>query len=87
MAVPELALFGIECFEEGGADHVFDADKAGVGVRGVVDETLADIWDRQFRRRGFSDGDISMVTFVQMRAVVVRFDAARGLGGIGMECV
>ena len=48
MAVPELALFGIEAFEEGGAVHVFDADEAGVGVRGVVDETLADIWDRVF---------------------------------------
>jgi len=48
VAVPELALFGIEGFEEGGADHVFDANEAGVGVRGVVDETLADIWDRVF---------------------------------------
>lgn len=48
MAVPELALFGVEGIKEGGADHVFDADEAGVGVWGVVDKTLADIWDVVF---------------------------------------
>jgi hypothetical protein len=26
-------------------------------------------------------------TFVQMRAVVVRFNAARGFGGVDVECV
>ncbi len=41
--MPELALFGVEGFVEGSADHVFDANEAGVGGRGVVDEALADI--------------------------------------------
>ena len=43
MGVPELALTGFEGFVEGGGDHVFDADEAGVGKRGVVDEALTDV--------------------------------------------
>lgn len=44
MAVPELALGRVEGAEEGGADHVFDADEAGIRGGCVVDEALADIW-------------------------------------------
>lgn len=43
MRVPELALLGIEGFVEGGADHVLDADKAGVGSRSIINEALADV--------------------------------------------
>ena len=43
MAVPETALRGVEGGVDGGADHVFDADEARVGVGGVVDEALADV--------------------------------------------
>lgn len=32
-------------------------------------------------------GDTSGSTFVQMRAVVVRFDTARRFGGVDVECV
>ena len=49
MAVPELALGSIEGLVKGGTDHVFDADESGVLVGGVVDETLADVCDREVR--------------------------------------
>lgn len=44
MTVPELAFGGREGGVEWCGDHVFDADEAGVGVGGVVDEALADVW-------------------------------------------
>lgn len=44
MGVPEFAFGGGESFVEGAGDHVLDADEAGVGGRGVVDEALADVW-------------------------------------------
>lgn len=52
MGVPQLALGVVEGGEEGGADHVFDADEAGVGGGGVVDEALADVFTRS-RRNGY----------------------------------
>lgn len=45
--MPELALVGVKGFEERGADHVFDADEAGIGGGGVVDEALANVWPRR----------------------------------------
>lgn len=46
MAVPKLALVGVESFVEGCADHVFDTDDAGIGIGAVVDEALADVFRR-----------------------------------------
>ncbi len=43
VGVPELALVGVQGFVEGGADHIFDANEAGVGGRCVIDEALADV--------------------------------------------
>lgn len=46
MTVPESALFTIESFVEGGADHVFDTYEAGIKLGGVIYEALADILRR-----------------------------------------
>lgn len=48
MGVPELALTGVKGLVESGSDHVFDADEAGVGFRGVVDEALAYVWKGRY---------------------------------------
>lgn len=39
------------------------------------------------RGGGRGDGRHLWITFVQMRAIVVRFDATRGFGGIDVESV
>ena len=44
VGVPELALGRGKSFVEGAGDHIFDADKAGVGGGSVVDQALADVW-------------------------------------------
>ena len=47
VAMPELAFVGVKGFEESRTDHVFDANEASIGGRGVVDEALADVWPRR----------------------------------------
>lgn len=44
MRVPEFALVLGQGAVEAGGDHVFDADEAGVGGGGIVDEALAEVW-------------------------------------------
>ncbi len=43
MTVPQLSLGWGKGLVERGRNHVFNADKSGIGLGGVIDETLADI--------------------------------------------
>lgn len=42
--MPKLSLLSTKRLEEGGADHIFDADQPGIGLETVVNEALADIF-------------------------------------------
>lgn len=82
MAVPESALFGIEGFVQSGADQVFYPYEASILLRAIVDDTLADIFGRNkiwLASVSLDGGGDGLKTFVQMRAIMVCFDA---LGGI-----
>lgn len=94
---------------EARGDHVFDADEAGVGGRGVVNEALADVWkpsskenlqrtdffavEKNGRRwaelRKSSVGLVGEgeITFIDMRAIMVRLHAAMGFVCVDMKGV
>lgn len=50
--MPELALGLRQRFVKSGRDHIFDANKTGVGRGGIVDKALANVYKTTYQLMG-----------------------------------